>query len=466
MNQKRILLLEPPFYRLFKDTYALTQYPLALGYLAGAVRKNTNWDVTAYHCDFLPQSEGMTNSYFAGPGFRNYLDRLSDLSAPIWQEIRSTIAECAPAVLGISTKSQNFASACNVARLAKEISDQIIVVVGGPHPSMVGAEVLECPDIDVCVSGEGETTVVELLDAIGSGKEFADISGIIYRDENRIVENPPRKFIEDLDSLWFPHETAPDVLKDYHKYPPTAFNSVFATRGCPYNCIFCGSREIWSRKVRFRSPENVIREIKGLQEKGLESIHFHDDTFGVKKQYIAELCNLLMKECPGLKWSCEFHVKLVNDETISLMKAAGCDTIQVGIESGNNEILKQNRKNITIEEALAACEIIKKHGIRLYTFFMVGFPQETERTLRDTMAAMKKVKDIGCEYIVYSIFTPYPGTESFELCRENGLIGKDYDVSLYNHQSPANCFCVNITPERFRELACEVEEMVDRVNSQ
>ena len=142
MNQSKnkILLIEPPFYRLFKDTYALTQYPLALGYLAGTVRKNTNWDVMAYHCDFLPQSEGMINSYFAGPGFRNYLENLKDPSAPIWREIKSTIAEYGPAVIGISTKSQNFASACNVARVAKQVNKQTVVIAGGPHPSMVGRD--------------------------------------------------------------------------------------------------------------------------------------------------------------------------------------------------------------------------------------------------------------------------------------------------------------------------------------
>jgi radical SAM superfamily enzyme YgiQ (UPF0313 family) len=195
---------------------------------------------------------------------------------------------------------------------------------------------------------------------------------------------------------------------------------------------------------------------------GLRLINFADDTFGINKKYINDLCNALVVHCPGLKWSCEIHVKLIDEQTISLMKAAGCYLIHIGIESGNNEILKEIRKNITIEEALSACEIIRKHGIKLRAFFIVGFPQETEDTLNDTVAAMKKTK---CDALTYSIFTPYPGTEAFEFCKENGLIGDDYDISLYNHQSPANCFCINITPERFRVLASEIEKMVDRINS-
>lgn len=147
------------------------------------------------------------------------------------------------------------------------------------------------------------------------------------------------------------------------------------------------------------------------------------------------------------------HVKLVDDTIISLMKRAGCDLIQLGIESGNNEILKKIGKDITIEEAFLACKIIREYNIALQTFFITGFPQDTEKTLKDTMAAMKKTKS---NFIVYSIFTPYPGTEAFEVCKMNGLINNDYDISLYNHQSPANCFCINISQEKFRVLLLKI----------
>ncbi|MFC1988644.1 B12-binding domain-containing radical SAM protein [Chloroflexota bacterium] len=460
-DQRKILLIEPPFYRLFKDTYSLDRYPLSLGYLAGTIRKETNWSVMAYNSEFYPQSETVKVSYLAGAGFDNYLKNLKELSGQLWREIKSTIAEYKPTVVGISAKSQTFASACIVAKLAKEINRQTVVIMGGPHPSMMGADLLNVKEIDIGVQGEGENTIVELLDAIENEKNFDSIQGIVFRKDGQVIENPSREYIKDLDSICFPHESAPEVLKDYEQYPLTAFRNIFATRGCPYNCSFCGSHKMWSRKVRFRSPENVIEEIKGLQKKGLRSIHFDDDTFGVTRQYIVDLCSALITHCPGLTWSCECNVKLVDEQTVSLMKAAGCRLIQIGIESGNNEILKKIGKNITIEQALSACKIIKKHGILLEPFFMVGFPQETEDTLNDTVVAMKKTK---CDFLNYSIFTPYPGTEAFKFCKENGLIDDDYDVSLYYHQSPANCFCINITPERFRMLAYKIEKMVDRKN--
>ncbi|HUU27440.1 MAG TPA: radical SAM protein [archaeon] len=463
MTQDRpgILLIEPPFYRLFKDTYSLDRYPISLGYLAGTIRKETTWNVTAFNADFTIPSELMKVSYMAGAGFENYLNNLRDISGPVWGEIKSTIREYRPTVVGISAKSQNFASACLVARLAKETDRRIIVVAGGPHPCMVGPEVLSCPDIDLAVKGEGERTIVELLRAIEAGKGFDDIPGVIYRKDGQIVENPPREFIKDLDSLPFPHETAHEALKDCDRYPQAAFQYIFATRGCPYDCFFCGSRKIWSQRVRFRSSENVVREIKGLQKTGLRAVYFSDDTFGVKKEYINALCNALIRDCPGLKWSCEIHAGLVDERTVALMRKAGCYSIRIGIESGNNEILKKMRKHLTIERALAACKIIKKHGIELHAYFIVGFPQETEDTLNDTVAAMKKIR---CDSVVYSIFTPYPGTEAFEFCREHGLIDESYDISLHNHQSPANCFCLNISPGRFRTLVSRIEKTVDRTN--
>jgi radical SAM superfamily enzyme YgiQ (UPF0313 family) len=373
-----------------------------------------------------------------------------------------TIRKYNPSVVGISAKSQNFASARLVARFSKEINDKITVIVGGPHSSMVGRDIFKYPDIDVSVKGEGEDTIVELLQAIERQDGLDNIRGIIYRKNGRVIENMAREFIEDLDSLSFPHENALEVLKDYEQYPKTAFKNIFAIRGCPYQCFFCGSHKIWSRRPRFRSPDSVIKEIKGLLEMGLKLVNFDDDTFGINKKYINDLCNALIEHCPGVKWSCELPARLVDKQIISLMKKAGCYSILIGVESGNNGILKAMRKNTTVEEVFKACEIINKYGIKLQASFMVGFPYETEETLNDTAAVMKKIK---CETLIYSIFNPYPGTEIFEFCKKNKLISDDYDVSLHNHQSPASCFCTNIKPERFRVLASEIEKIVDRKNS-
>jgi len=426
------------------------------------MKRDTDWDVLVYNADFSPKSECPKVSYLAGKGFYNYLRNLENLSGKVWQDVKSVISDYKPDVVGISAKSQNFKSACIVAKIVKSLNKDSIVVVGGPHPSMVGSEVLSCQDIDIAIIGEGENTIVELVDAIGSQKSLDSVKGIGYRDATKLVETPKRELISDLDQLPFPHENAQEVLKNYDKYPKTAFSHILATRGCPNNCFYCGSHKIWGRKVRFRSPGSIVSEIIGLQKRELRFVHFSDDIFGINKKYLKELCIALIKSCSGIKWSCDMHVNSVDEETISIMKAAGCYSISLGVESGNNEILREIGKNITIGKAFLAAKIIKKQGIELNVFFMVGFPQETSSTLKDTIEAMKNIES-NC--IIYSIFTPYPNTEAFDLCKKNGLIQKDYDISLYNHQSPANCFCSNMTSKEFRKYAFMIEKMVDRKNS-
>jgi len=434
--EKRILLIEPPFYRLYKATYSLTRYPLSLGYLAGTITKMTDWNVMVYNADFCQNEEpSIKLDYMIGEGFKNYVNNLKNIDYAIWREIEAVIVEFRPSIIAITSKSQNFISVANVAKIAKKIDKEIVIIIGGPHPTLVGGKILGNPDIDLCVRGEGEITIIELLNAIENNKRMNGINGISYKDNGDIIDNPPRNFIDNLDELCFPHQSAAEVLKDYHKYPKRAFQYIFATRGCPYDCFFCGSRYIWGRKVRYRSPENIAKEINSLQVSGVHFVHFDDDTFGVNKKFLKDLCFALKNKCHGINWSCEIHVNLVDDENISLMKSAGCSKIMIGIESGNNHVLKENRKNITIEKALGAANIIKKYKLSLAAFFIVGFPQETKESLYDTLDAIKK---IPTNDIFYSIFTPYPGTEAFEFCKEKGLIDEVFDVSLYNHQSDYN----------------------------
>ena len=477
---RRILLIEPPFYRLFKKTYALVRYPLSLGYLAASVKTKTEWDVMVYNADFLPQSDPFEVTYFKGKGFLRYRRILNDTSHNIWQEIRDVISGYAPAVVGISAKSATFASALRIAGIAKDVNPEMIVVVGGPHPSSIFSKVtdpagkedspawianenagISCHDIDIFVVGEGEETIVQLLRTIEKGADLIHICGIIYRNGRGFSANPARQFIENLDSLPFPHQYAPEVLKDYKIYPSSAFSNIIAVRGCPYHCFFCGSGNIWGKGVRFRSSQNVAEEMLNLNSIGINDIHFDDDTFGVKAPYLQSLCRVIKSSCPGIRWSCEIHVRLVNEKNISLMKEAGCYMIQLGIESGNNGILNDIRKGFTIEEAIAACKLIKSHDIKLETFFMTGFPQETEASFNDTA---RVIEEIECDKIIYSIFTPYLGTEAFDLCQDKGMVSRSYDPSLYCHQSPENCFCINIAPEHFKEISSRLEEVVVQKN--
>ena len=190
-NNKRIMLIEPPFYRLYHDQYCLVKYPLALGYLSGAIIKNSNWSVQTYNADFNVRKKAFNpeNEYVSGEGFKRYLSSLKDYSLPIWKEVKNLIKDYNPSVVGISAKTQNFVSACIVAKIAKEINPEIKIIVGGVHPTMNGSKVLDHEDIDFLSIGEGEKTIVELLHALENDRELNTVKGIVFRDNGKIIRD-------------------------------------------------------------------------------------------------------------------------------------------------------------------------------------------------------------------------------------------------------------------------------------
>ncbi len=462
-RRKRIMIIDPPFKRLYHDNASLVKFPLALGYLSGAVLKWTDWEVQAYNADFNPNKKAITidNVTRIKEGMDRYLRTLEDPAAPIWEEVRAAIAEFDPDVVGISSKTQNFPSAMKIARIAKEHNPGTLVVLGGPHATLSTEKALDCPDIDVAALGEGEMTLVGLLEARQSGAPLSGVPGIAYRRRGRVALTPPRAQISDLDTLPFPSEAAPQVLRDYESYPPEAFGYVFSARGCPYSCTFCESKAIWTQKTRWRSPENVVRELDLLMERGVRYVYFDDDTFGINPRYIEKLCGLIETECPGLKWGCEITVGVVKKRSVEHMRRSRCVRVNIGIESGNNQILRSVKKGHTIEKAYPAVDLCRQAGIEVGAFFMIGFPEETEETLRDTLTAIEK---INADNIMLSIFTPYPGSELFQVCKDLGVVDDDFDITLHNHQSPENCFTAFIPRERFKELVRESMAVVERKN--
>ena len=458
---KCILLVQPPFYRLHHNAYTLLRQPTGLGYLAGILKQQTDWDVRVYNADFVQKYEDAKNSYITQVGFYNYLETLQDASKPIWNEITSVLQALGPAIIGISTNTQNFAAACRVARLAKQLDRAVTVIVGGPHPSFVGKDSLACPDIDIAVRGEGELVIADLVRTISCQGDLSTIPNLVYRSNGQIIETRHVALLEDLDHLPFPAATAQSVLIDYDKYPLGAFSYVLASRGCPYNCFFCGSRTLWGRQVRLRSPQNVLNEISYLRRMGVKHVHFDDDSFGIHSEWLRNLCALLINSDLSVTWSCEMHVNSIAGDLLDLMKRAGCNMIQLGIESGNDDILHKLRKGCTVQQALSACHMITSRRIRLETFFMIGFPWETAQTIKDTQRVMGESKS---DAISYSIFTPYPGTEAYRYCEEQGLLQNFQGFHVYHHQSPMNCFCQSLSHSQFRSLASDIEKQVDRLN--
>ena len=384
------------------------------------------------------------------------------MSFPIWDEIKKSIEEFNPSVIGLTVKSQNFTSGTIVAQIAKKINPEVKILVGGAHSTMNGTKVFECKDIDFACIGEGENTISDLLNTLENNRDLNLVDGIKFRENNKIITTKPRAYIDDLDTLDFALTTAPKVLKNFDRYPKRAFGYVFGSRGCPYACTFCESKAMWTRKVRYRSPENIISELKQMYEFGIRQVNFDDDTFGISKKNIKIINDLLEKELPDMTYTCETVVQLAKDEqVVKDMKRGGCTGTYVGIESGNNEMLKSIKKTQTTDECVQAIRNLQKHGIDSHAFIMVGFPNETEETFKQTMDFLPKLKP---DNIIFSVFTPYPGSDLFYQCQKDGIIDGEFDLSIYNHQSPLNCFTKNISKERFYELRREADKFVDKYN--
>lgn len=449
----KILLISPPWYRIFGESSDSSS--LGLCYIA-AVLEEHGYDVSIYNADYniglQPTSiVKMTSKY------EEYLRILNDMNHPLWKEVKTVIAKQSPDIVGISVMTAKYGSALNVANLVKKYDPDIPVVWGGVHPTILPDETIKNKDVDIIVRGEGEYTFLELVENLGG---LNKILGITYRENGKVIHNQNRPLIENLDELPFP---ARHLILGKENYYPEAFGNLFASRGCPYNCIFCASHKVWTKRVRYRSPENVVNEIKEIKRAfKTNQFRFEDDSFTSNKKIVEGVCDLLIKEKLNIKWTTETRVDLVTDVLIKKMKSAGCDDITMGVESGDKETLKRIKKGITIEQIRNANRILKENKMKFSAFFIIGFPWETKKEVDKTVLLMK---ELDPRMAVFSVATPYPGTELYDICVSEGLLLEKIDWSTFFHQSPDMYLTKNLTKEETSKIIEEVEKIFEEHNS-
>lgn len=238
---------------------------------------------------------------------------------------------------------------------------------------------------------------------------------------------------------------------------PDDFSRLFASRGCPYNCIFCASNAIWSKRVRYRTPENVIDEIERINDTYNPSyFHFEDDSFSLKSSYVKQICELLLAGKVRINWGCETRVDLVTDDLLNIMKKAGCSKILLGAESGNELTLNRIKKNITLDQIRNAVLLCKKQRMETAIFFIIGFPWEGEDEIQQTVDFMK---ELDPQFAVYSIATPYPGTELYEIYKQEGLIPQKINWSTFFHQSPEMLLTSKLSKDRLQYIIESTERI-------
>lgn len=454
----KVLLIDPPYERLigFKSEW----FPLGLAYIASFLIEKGYDQIEIYHAEHGSNTKYKSIIKYSG-SFHKYKEAVYSNDHPVWKEVREKITSFQPDLVGISVLTAKVPSALKIAEICKDVNPNIKVVVGGHHPTIRPDEMLSNENIDFVIRGEGEYTFYELLHALQtSGLDYYDIPGLSFRWAGNIIHNKDREPIKDLDLLPMP---ARGRLINVKTYSLTQLSMVMTSRGCPYNCGFCASKNMWGRKVRYRSIDNILDEIEGLKSKySIKNITFMDDAFTINRERVKEICSALIRNHIDITWSCLTRVDAISDELVTLMKKTGCTKVDIGIESGNQRVLNLINKGITLEQVRNAVKILRERKLYWSGFFMFGFPTETEDEVLDTLRFMKELKP---NWANISIFTPYPNTDLFNLCREKGLIDNKVDYCMYSHQSPYICFTEKIPKERFCILARHVLKEFHQYNS-
>lgn len=335
-----------------------------------------------------------------------------------------------PDVVGFTLFSNSFSSVLKYSEVLKKKFDPIILV-GGPHALFEPQDILQRnPYVDIVFNGEGEETLPELLMRIQKGEPIEDLPNISFRKSGETITNN-RKFIENLDKFPMPEWDLIEV-QEYPLTPVGIFTKrkkvapIITTRGCPYPCTYCGAPRSMGKKIRKRSPENVVQEIEYLVSKyGIEEIHFWDDNLTFEKEHVISLCRTIKEAGLHKKivWACSNGVRLdrLDEEIVKEMESAGCYYFLVGIESGSDRVLKimkraQLSDTKTIREKL---ELVKKHSrIRVLGAFIMGFPgakpEDDEESIR---FALK----LPIDKVAFNVFVPYPGSEEYNKLKSQGI---------------------------------------------
>lgn len=342
-----------------------------------------------------------------------------------------------PDVVGLQCYTFDLPYIRQALRIAKEVNKNIMTLAGGPHPSALPEDMLRKePDLDYLFVGEAETGLPKLLEAIQAGdKDLSKIPGLGWREGNAIRLNA-RVVTENIDGLGLP---AWDLIHP-ERYPESQHGAFFkqfpiapimVTRGCPYPCTFCAGNIVSGKKIRRRSIENVLEEIKMLNKDfGIKEFHIIDDNFTMDTAYAKDFLRRLKALNLGMTWAVPNGVRMdtLDDELLALMKETGLYMVSLGIETGSDTVLSSMKKGITTEKIRECVKRIDKAGIDMAGFFILGFPGETVETMMKTIDFAAELPLKRANFFTY---LPFPGTESYAQLLANGELSNVDWESFY-----------------------------------
>ncbi len=315
--------------------------------------------------------------------------------------IYQVFGETRPDIVGFSILHANRWGGIDMARMVKKVNPHATVVFGGVGATFLWNHLLtHFPDIDYVVRGEGEHTMLELVHYLENGSDGAPthIDGLAFRRDGRPFKTDDRQPVADLDSLPMP--------ADHFTY-----QHVSLTRGCPAGCTFCGSPAFWKRQVRFHSADYFVDQLAWLRQKGVIFFYVSDDTFTLKRELVIDVCRKIIDRRLDIAWAAISRVDCVDKEMLSWMRRAGCTQISYGVESGSQTIRKIYRKRISEDAICRAFELTVRAGILARAYFIYGAPGESDQTIEETLALLRRIRPLAAIFYVLDLF---PGTALYD----------------------------------------------------
>lgn len=397
----KITFINPPQTNSKYKFIGVVAPPLGIAYMAAVLEEN-NFDVNVIDASAMDMT---------------------------WEALEREIEKSSPQVVAITALTPTIEQALKTAQLVKKVNSDTVVVMGGYHPTFNYSELLEKDFVDIVVMGEGEYTMLELIQTIENGGNLAEVKGIAFDN----VVTPPRPLITDLDSLPFPalHLLPMDHYKLLNM--KTNMATMITSRGCPMQCSFCASAALHGPKMRLRSPENIVDEMEHLiKDYNVETIAFMDDTFTLHSKRVKQICNEIKRRNLNVFWGCTARVDTLSGDVLKQMREAGCIAMLMGVESADQQTLDQVNKKTTIAKIRHAFELSRKERIRTIASVVLGMPGDTKESMGRTI---KFVQELKPSYAIFSLATPYPGTRFYQQMKEKNLI-KVKDWSKYTLISP------------------------------
>lgn len=357
------------------------------------------------------------------------------------EETKEAILKLDPTIIGLTSYTSTIPLIYKLAQALKKESKDLIIVVGGPHVSALPLHTLkECTAIDMIIIGEGEYAFREavlILEKKGIDRELANIPGVAFRYGREIYGNREPAFIENLDGLPFPARHLFNLRKymeyscKYSDARKSPVGSILTSRGCPGRCVFCCKIGSGGTRFRVRSPENVVVELKRLEDDGFREVQIQDDTFTFDRERVMEICRLIKEEGISLNFSLPNGIRVdrSDEELLSTMYDAGFYSVHFGIETGDNRVLKIIRKGTTVRQAKMAVHTAKKIGYFVGVYVIVGLPGSTIKSEEKTL---QLIKEMDPDFIGVGMCVPYPGSPLWDIAK-NSL--KDVPWEAFTHAS-------------------------------